>query len=74
MDVRTALAIGLAIFSAGVAVGGYKVSLRHLNGLGRKQQAARDEQEKFERRVVTALIRGAETQEERDWLAEHFRE
>lgn len=74
MDVRTILGVSGVLIGLGAILERFRRHGRDLNGLGKKQQAAAEEQERFERRVIVALIRGAATQEERDWLAEHFRE
>lgn len=67
MDVRTLIAIAFVVFGAGVSYGGYKRLLRDVNGLGKKQG-------RFERSTVTALMNMAKDDDQRRWLAQHFRD
>lgn len=78
MEVRTI--VGVFSFSSAVLLGAgailerFRRHGRDLNGLGKKQQLASEEQDRFERRVIVALMKGAKSEEEKEWLAAHFHE
>ena len=67
MDWRTILAVAALVFAAGRIYADHLRLRKDLNGIGKRQR-------RFEDRVKSALQVKALTQEEREWLADHFRE
>lgn len=74
MDAKTLIAIGGVLVGAGGILERFRRQGRDLNGVGKKQQLAQDDLGRFKRKVIVAMMSRADTQQERDWLAEHFRE